>query len=292
MTRRRAFSLIEVLLVLAVIAVLLSLVFASVSKARDLARTTVCLSNLREIGAASLVYSARYSNYIIPAGYAHKTENAAGGGTRRDTETWATLLVNEKILSAPVLDSIDSPIHAGRSALHCPSGNDDVRWSEMSATSSVTIEIPDRTHARAQHPIRAKSDKTGVIVDSWYGMNGTYKDFKTRLFPCRRLPDHSNQSDFSLVSLRQVPNVNRMVFMYDGVWIDPYVDPDRISARHGRNALTNILFLDGHAATFATKDLPGGMGPNPRDVSPDPFHNSKLGANPTGLMWRLDGTVQ
>jgi prepilin-type N-terminal cleavage/methylation domain-containing protein/prepilin-type processing-associated H-X9-DG protein len=55
---RRAFTLIELLAVIAIIGVLAAIIIGSVSKVRDAARSATCSSNLRQIGAAFNLYAA------------------------------------------------------------------------------------------------------------------------------------------------------------------------------------------------------------------------------------------
>ncbi|HWL95023.1 MAG TPA: prepilin-type N-terminal cleavage/methylation domain-containing protein [Phycisphaerae bacterium] len=52
----RAFSLLELLVVLAITSIVLAILLPSLSAARESANATKCLVNLREIGAASLMY--------------------------------------------------------------------------------------------------------------------------------------------------------------------------------------------------------------------------------------------
>src|SRR5262245_32145381 len=54
--RRRGFTLVELLVVLAVIATLVGLLFPVLAHARERARQMTCMSNLRQIGMAHLRY--------------------------------------------------------------------------------------------------------------------------------------------------------------------------------------------------------------------------------------------
>ncbi|MGB9607192.1 MAG: type II secretion system protein, partial [bacterium] len=55
--RKRGFTLIELLVVIAIIAILAAILFPVFSRAREQARKTACLSNLKQIGNALLMYT-------------------------------------------------------------------------------------------------------------------------------------------------------------------------------------------------------------------------------------------
>jgi prepilin-type N-terminal cleavage/methylation domain-containing protein/prepilin-type processing-associated H-X9-DG protein len=66
--KRRGFTLIELLVVIAIIAILAAILFPVFAKAREQARKTTCLSNLKQIGTAVLMYVQDYDEQYPYAG--------------------------------------------------------------------------------------------------------------------------------------------------------------------------------------------------------------------------------
>lgn len=64
--RTRAFSLIELLVVVSIISLLIALLLPALGRARAAARQTQCLSNFRQIGVAYFNYVANYNDYGSP----------------------------------------------------------------------------------------------------------------------------------------------------------------------------------------------------------------------------------
>lgn len=67
----RGFTLVELLVVVAVIAILIALIFPAVGSATMRARSLQCVNNLRNIGQISIIYSQRKRNGKFPNANGH-----------------------------------------------------------------------------------------------------------------------------------------------------------------------------------------------------------------------------
>src|SRR5689334_22710458 len=62
---RRGFTLIEFLVVIAIIAILAAILFPVFAQAREKARSTSCLSNTRQLGTAHMMYMQDYDETVV-----------------------------------------------------------------------------------------------------------------------------------------------------------------------------------------------------------------------------------
>jgi len=68
--------LIELLVVVAIIALLIAILLPSLGKAREKAKLTACLSNLRQLGLAAFMYQGENSSFFpAPGGTSHHDED-------------------------------------------------------------------------------------------------------------------------------------------------------------------------------------------------------------------------
>ncbi|MCM8532969.1 MAG: type II secretion system GspH family protein [Lentisphaeraceae bacterium] len=91
----RKFTLIELLIVIAIIAVLMTLLLPSMSKSRELAKSAVCKSNLKQVYMGNFMY-AKSDNYLSPWVRDERSTddfpNAMGWGLRTWSRVYASLI--------------------------------------------------------------------------------------------------------------------------------------------------------------------------------------------------------
>ena len=109
----KGFTLIEILVVIAIIAILAAMLFPVFARARESARKTSCQSNLKQIGLAALQYSQDYDEKVMPLGYIY------GGKTYYWWGSWNGVMLdksasmlqpymkNTQIQACPSFDNVD-----------------------------------------------------------------------------------------------------------------------------------------------------------------------------------------
>lgn len=82
------FTLIELLVVVAIIAMLIAILLPALHHARTAARTTVCMSGMRQIAVATMMYADDNSGILPSVGYGH------GGAMVNPQGSWLDVLAS------------------------------------------------------------------------------------------------------------------------------------------------------------------------------------------------------
>lgn len=80
MQMERAFTLVELLVAIALIAILAALLLPALQRAKESSRNVQCLNNLRQWGLATQLYAAENTEYLPPDGTPNPSDNSTNNG--------------------------------------------------------------------------------------------------------------------------------------------------------------------------------------------------------------------
>jgi prepilin-type N-terminal cleavage/methylation domain-containing protein/prepilin-type processing-associated H-X9-DG protein len=235
---KKAFTLIELLVVIAIVAVLMAILFPALKRAREQGRRAVCLSNLKQLTLAWIMYADENDDRIVNG------EAAGGGNGRADTPTsgnrhkgekwwvggdcgdfWAGEHLPMEIQIAAIQNGALFPYTKKETLYRCPTGvRGDLR----------TYSIGDSMNG---------IPRSGTHIDNRVGV----RVGKTVLWIKNRQEIDSPGPAYRLVLLdegRITPDSYATHYVNQRWWDPPFV-------RHGDG--TNVSFADGHSAYWKYK---------------------------------------
>ncbi|MGE3107655.1 MAG: type II secretion system protein [Phycisphaerales bacterium] len=175
MTSRRAFTLIEILVTIAIVAVLLSLLLPAVASIRESGRKAVCLSNLRQSVAICRSYADDYKGkgpaVGQPYGQVPNWALVVQVATGRDGTTVGELYSKPSVLVCPTVDAfygdmtrtyaMNATGHAGLSMQGMPPDPDN--FDDENDPAYIDLEKIERP---TETPLIVDSARTGDTPQS------------------------------------------------------------------------------------------------------------------------------
>lgn len=265
--KRRAFTLVELLVVVAVVALLVGFLVPALSGARKSARAVVCQVSLRTIGQGFVLYNSDQQDLVVPS----YNMTGTNGGASVPLDGWGPILDRDGYMQS-YQGTLDNPFYcpdtvdvagvAGGQTGDDP--NNPKGWLDWpfirTGSSNEAVTIPSRGFNKiirvaywinADNPIGAA---TAVTPDVFYtssvgygpGTNGlTMRQTRTSAF---RRPSMLITVADGLYAGRQRDNQAGMTNC-------------RIGYRHpGRNGSANTAFADGHVGSIDGKEFPRALG--------------------------------
>lgn len=190
--RRRGFTLIELLVVIAIIAILAAILFPVFARAREKARQTSCLSNVKQIGLGFQMYKQDYDE-TWPAMF--------WSGTTSRWEPYPGLWGGEV-----------APYIKNTQIFLCPSKSD------ATCSYAYNVYLDRRKDAAITTPANMVTISDG-IWDGWYGIDGiTMVPFNQA--NCRIYPAHNEGANFGFTDghAKWQKNANWLPSQWQPTW--------------------------------------------------------------------------
>lgn len=215
--KRKAFTLIELLVVVAIIGILAAILFPVFARARENARRTSCLSNLKQIGLGTMMYVQDYDQVYPMYGYANSNPSPP------------------HLVSSTYLYWVDLiyPYMKSRQLFYCPSGAQDTSTTDAILKMNYGANVflfanqglfPGKTVPEA---ILASSSQTYMVMD-----------WGTLAVQANQIVAPSGPSHTYLPGVGQL-GIDKPT------GLDSYYERDFQSGRHFNGV--NVTFADGHA---------------------------------------------
>ena len=253
--RKHAFTLVELLVVIGIIALLISILLPALGRARESANNLKCKANMRSIGQAFVLYTGMYRGYLPATQMSGQSYSVADVTVTNRSIFWFERLMAEKLLAMPSLTGSQS------SVIICPSQTEPFLVTAWSGPA-VPADDPRRNRFRISYGINNWMSIDDAKQNPPDGVDDSIGPGKTIISGTAAWPKiwamhgssekvllADNKRDFQLYHPR--PNTDKGLGGFNEIdW-----------HRHGGKARlgrANFLFGDGHVAEFNQGvDTPG-----------------------------------
>ncbi|MBI1334809.1 MAG: prepilin-type N-terminal cleavage/methylation domain-containing protein [Armatimonadetes bacterium] len=269
---RRAFTLIELLVVIAIIAILAAILFPVFAQAKEAAKQTKALAQMKQLGTSLMIYSGDNDDYFVPA-------SARSLDTSIDPVIWTEGLYpyvkNEDIFVSPAAS--DSKMAKNWSTRRIQSvGYSDATGVDPNSTAVPGSAAPgtEGFTSAASFSQAEESARTGLIVTTPHTV-GTTKERGYVFNPYNgATPTTGTAAENYMNGLPLISDVNLCTTpgkmpigtpctdLGGGFFDCSSLSAGALKPVYGRfradrqgNGATPVIFADGHAKVFSSNSL-------------------------------------
>ncbi len=240
---RQAFTLVELLVVIGIIALLISMLLPALNRAREAAKTTTCLSQLRQISITNHLYANEYRGLMPPSYVSPATPD--GDRIHQFLEKYLPKTVGRTVWVCPnaiPVDVNEFPMTYG--------ANESVH---VNANAALPVKPPLCKITKIRRPAEVIefldcSQNSGVWTAGGWLDNTGYPGA-----PYLEAPNSYSDPNSANVTKSFM---DRSLSLLPG-----WVDQDKVGNnyhgrwRHAGGKRINAVFVDGHAGSFAKDEL-------------------------------------